>query len=133
MGGGTVRLVWMDARLGLYGRRHGQACMGGGTVRLVWAEARQACMGGGTVMLVWEEVRLGLYGRRHGEACMGGVTVRLVWASPCLSATHISLVRYHILSQVSGKPFCYSLHCSICFVNVLIISHIRLTRIGETR
>ena len=40
MGGGTVRLVWVDVRLGLYGRRHGYACMGGGTVRLVWTEAR---------------------------------------------------------------------------------------------
>ena len=54
MGGGTVRLVWVEARLGLYGRRHGWACMGRGT--------------------------LGLYGRRHGYACMGGGTVRLVWA-----------------------------------------------------
>ena len=40
MGGGTVRLVWAETRLGLYGPRH--------------------------VRLVWEEARLCLYGRRYG-------------------------------------------------------------------
>ena len=62
IGGGMVRLVWAEARLGLYWRRHGSACMGGGTVMLV----REEAIGGGMVRLVWEEAQLGLYGRSHG-------------------------------------------------------------------
>ena len=62
MGGGTVRLVWVDARLGLYGRRHGEACMGGVTVRLVWASPlrhpHQPCPISHIVTSKWQTVLL---------------------------------------------------------------------------